>query len=277
MSTSVEPQTPSGTSQPSGTSPSQVASGGTQAANQPVSEFRYGADAPAWAQGKTAAEVLGIAEQQNSVIRGYIQTGQPPQQPTYQPPVQPPPADQGFNQTEFVTGADIQRFAPKMIQDAVTPQLQAVINMTAEGNLAHVQRDNATIFQKYGPEVNIKLANVPKNLWTVDNLRTVVNLVRADHVDEIASEQASRLVAGMGESLRSNGSPTPPVAQGEQKYTLKNQEINPELKRRAAQTGLSDAAIDEFCRANDMTREQWFKGFDNTVITEVSTKREHTE
>jgi hypothetical protein len=279
MSTSVEPQTPSSGTSPSATSPSPAASGGTQAASSPE-PFRYGADAPAWAQGKTASEVLGIAEQQNSVIRSYINTGPPPQQPqpqqpytnqygSYVPPVQ---QDPGFNQTEYVTGADIQRLAPKLIQDAVNPQLTAVIDMTAQGNLAHVQRDNAAIFQKYGPEVNIKLANVPKNLWTVDNLRTVVNLVKADHVEELASEIASQRFAGLGAELRSNGSPTPPVAQPEPKNTLQSNEIPQDWKDRAAKAGLTEQTVDEWCRANEISREQFYSTFGNTVITEVSRK-----
>jgi len=222
--------------------------------------------------------VLGIAEQQNSVIRSYIDGGRPQQQQqqpqpytnqygSYVPPVQ---QDQGFNQTEYVTGADIQRLAPKLIQDAVNPQLQAVVDMTAQGNLAHVQRDNAAIFQKYGPEVNIKLANVPKNLWTVDNLRTVVNLVKADHVEELASEIASQRFAGLGAELRSNGSPTPPVASNEPQYTLKGDLVSEDFKKRAAETGLTDTAIAEFCRANDMTVEDWYKLYGKTAITEVA-------
>jgi hypothetical protein len=243
------------------------------------SEFRYGADAPEWARGKTAREVLGLVEQQNNVIRTYI-SGTPqaePQRPytnqwgsspgfQQQPPQPQTPA---YDPDAYLQRRDIESMAPRMMQEYMAPELNYAIEIGAQNALATVQRDNAAIFQKYGPEVNLKLANVPKKLWTVDNLRTVVNLVKADHVEELASERASRLVAEMEPTLRSNGSPSSPVATQEPKYTLQSEAIPQDWKDRAAKAGLTENAIDEFCRANEITREQFFSQFGTTAITEA--------
>src|ERR1051325_2971387 len=80
MSTGVTPETPSSTPKPEGTSTSPAPATGTSS-TPPNSEFRYGADAPEWARGKTAKEVLGLVEQQNTVIKNYISSQPTPQTP----------------------------------------------------------------------------------------------------------------------------------------------------------------------------------------------------
>lgn len=273
MSTSQIPEQPNNESRPSATSPSPAASGGTQAAESPKAEpFKFGANAPAWAQGKTAEEVLGIAEKLNGVVTTYVQNGSPPQQQQVQQTAYQPqqPATQQIDDSAYLTGADINRFAPRLIDQQTTPQFDAIYESVAQTNLASVKRDNAQIFDKYGPEINSYLAKVPFKQRTIDNLNTVVKLVKADHVDELASEIASQRFAGQAESLRSNGSPTPPVAQQEPKYTLKSDKIPEDWSKRAAEAGLTESAVDEFCRANNMDRKTFFEQFGKTAITEVT-------
>jgi hypothetical protein len=271
MSTEAPQPTTTPTAPPSNApSPSAAAPTGTPSAAIPSEPFRYGANAPTWAQGKTAEEVLGIAEKLTGVVQTYVQTNAPlPTQPapTYNVPTPTAPT---FDPDSYIQRRDMETLAPRMIQDTVAPQFKSLYENLAQSNLETVKRSNAVIFEKYGPEVYSYLAKVPIEQRTVDNLTTIVKLVRADHVDELASEIASRRVAEMEPTLRSNGSPAVPVATQEQKYTLQSDAIPQDWKDRAATAGLTEQAVEEFCRANDMTKAQFYSQFGKTAITEVT-------
>lgn len=270
MSTSQIPEQLKNGQEPSGTSPSPAAP--TSTAPEPVKPepFRYGDTAPAWARGKTAEEVLGIATNLNATVEGFIQNGsraqaQQPQQPQYQaPPAQQPQ----FDPEGYLQRKDIETLAPQFISQAVAPQFAQMHQSIAQANLNQVQRDNAVIFQKYGPELNSYLAKVPFEQRSVDNLTTIVDIVRGKHVEELGREIAGRLVADMGSELRSTGSPMPSAAPAEPKYTLKSDSLPEDWKDRAAKMGLTESAVDEWCRANEITRADFFKQFGQTVITE---------
>ena len=296
MSTGVQPQNPTAqapapsggapTSNAGGTSPQGAPQGSPSQPQAPAADpWRAGNDAPEWARGKTPEEILGIAKQLAGVVQQHIQGGTAPAaspspfaqsphtpQPSYGGYQPPQPQQPSYNPSpdEYVTGRDLQTWGQQAVQQ-VQPQLQAAIEMTASGNLAQIQRDYATAFQKYGPEIYSTLANVPKNAWTVDNLRKAVKFVLADHVEDLAREQAARVVAEMDLGVRSSGgAPTGPVSQPQAEYTLQSEKLPSDWKERAAKAGLTEQALDEFCRANDMTRAQWFTLFDRTAITEVT-------
>lgn len=287
MNTGVESTQPNATptneSKPNATSPSPAAPGSTTSPSEP---FRYGSTAPSWAQGKTAEEVLGIATQLEGVVRQHIQGApQPVQQPTYNNQNynggrneqgqftsqgwQAPQSTPAYDPDSYLQRRDIESLAPKLINDAVTPQLNSVYESLAQTNLENVKRNFSTIFEKYGPEVYGYIAKLPVQSRTVDNLTTVVKLVRADHVDEIARQEAVRLAAEMEPTLRSTGSPPVPVASYEPKNTLQSEHLPQDWKDRAAKAGLTESAVDEFCRANEMTREAFFSQFGTTAITEA--------
>lgn len=220
---------------------------------------------------------MGIAEKAVGALQNYVSQPQQPQQPQQQPytnqwgssqqaPQQVAPA---WKDEDFLTGRDIRQVAPQMITDAVTPQFNTIYESLAQTNLDSVRRSNVAIFDKYGPEVYAYVAKLPVQSRTVDNLLTVVKLVKADHLDDLVSEGASRLAGEMTPTLRSNGSPSVPVASQEPKYTLQSDTIPQDWKDRAAKAGLTESAVDEFCRANDISREAFFSQFGTTAITEA--------
>lgn len=279
MSTGVAPEQNSNAqppaSPPSATSPSPAAPGSPSPTSPPSEPFRYGDNAPSWAKGKTAEEVLGIAQQLEGVVRQHI-SGQPQQPWTNQygssPGLQqqaPQATTPAFSDTDYLTGRDIRSLAPQMINEAINPQFNQVYESLAQTNLDNVKRQFSTIFDKYGPEVYGYIAKLPVQSRTVDNLTTVVKLVRADHVDEIARQEAVRLAAEMEPTLRSSGSPSVPVATQEAKHTLQSEHIPQDWKDRALRAGLTESAVQEFCRANDMTPEQFYGQFGTTAITEA--------
>jgi hypothetical protein len=272
MSTSAAPETPKDESKPSEKTPLPGASG-TNTSTVPSPEWRVpDSDPRVWARGRTAEEVLGIAEQLNGVVTTYVQRGSPqPTQPQYQPQYQPQqPQQPQYDQDAYLQRRDVEAFAPKLINDAVAPQFAQMHQSIAQANLAQIQRDNAVEFQKYGPEINSYLAKVPFEQRSVDNLNTIVDIVRGKHVEELGREIAGRLVADMGSELRSTGSPMPPASQAEPKYTLKSDKIPEDWSKRAVEAGLTESAVDEFCRANNMDRKTFFEQFGKSAITEVT-------
>ena len=157
-----------------------------------------------------------------------------------------------------------------MVDDRIEARLAEVYAMSADANLHTVRRDESAIFEKYGPEVYGHLSRVPKNLWTVDNLKRVVNMVKADHVTDIARLEAERMVAEMGGTLRSTGAAPSPGTPQNLTASLQSDKIPSEWKDRATKAGITEATVREFCQANGTTPEQFFAQFDRQVITEVT-------
>jgi len=205
-----------------------------------------------------------------STLENVVRTGatpaQPPQ-PAYQPPANTytPPGDD-----DHLTGRDARAMA-EYYASRGNADVQSVINSNAEIALDIVKREYKDYFEKFGPSINATLAGVPdKRLWTVDNLRRAVKLSLVDHVDEIAREKAGQLAAEMEPTLRSTGAGGVQISQPHADFTLRSEKLPSEWKERAAQVGLTEEAVNEFCRANDMTREDFFRQFGSTAITERS-------
>lgn len=199
-------------------------------------------------------------------VETYVTRGAPAAPAT---PAAPPPANT-WAPDDYVTNAQLAARGHDFVRQAVGGDIEAALRMAADANLDVVRRESGEIFSKYGPEVYNLLASVDKRQWSVDNLRKVVNMVKADHVNDIAREHAERIVAEMQPTLRSNGAPPAPVASHEPQHTLAAEGLPSDWKERAAKAGLTESAVDEFCRANNMTRADFFAQFGKTAITEVT-------
>lgn len=171
-----------------------------------------------------------------------------------------------------MSGAELERLAPQFVRQSVQPDLDTMANSMAQMALSQVRAENPDLFRRYGPDINLKLASiVDKRVWTVDNLRTVVNLVKADHVEEIASEIASRRFSEQEAALRSTGAALPSVApRSHTASVLQNEAISADWRKRAADVGISESDVADFCRGNNMTPEQFVAQFASKVITEGS-------
>lgn len=180
---------------------------------------------------------------------------------------------------DFVTGADFRREASSYFQNTVQPRLNALTEMAYQTALETVRREQPDIFAKYGPTIFTNLASVAdKGTLTVDNIRRLVKYSLADHLDEIAGERAQRLAAGRFETLRSNGAAPQTVASQSPDLTLASEKLPADWKKRAAEVGLDERAIDEHCASTGITRAQFFALFEKPgIITEVSIKGMSTE
>jgi hypothetical protein len=271
------------TQQTPGTEPSQAAPGGTSPPTSPpapAEPWRAPPTAPAFAAGKTAEEILAdyvrTANALESVVRTGVAPQAPPSQPQYQPqpPVQQQPPQIGAE--DYVTGGNLQAWGQQVFSQQVAPQLSRALELAASANLDSVRRNNAPIFQKYGPEVDALLAKVPFEQRTIDNLNVVVDIVRGRHVEELASERASRLVADMGPTIRSSGGGSGGAGGFQAPSTnessiLGNEKVPASWRDMAAKVGLDERAIDGYLQANGMTREQFVEQFNRGgIVTEMS-------
>lgn len=239
--------TPPGTPSPSPTAPT---------------EWRAPENAPSWARGKSASEILNIAD-------GLVNAFPSPTPPAPSAPTAPTRAPSEFDaigDDDYITGAQFK----DMVRRGAAPAADAM-ELASSANLSIVRSQYARDFDKYGPEITAKLAQVPRNLWTLDNLSTVVRLVRSDHLDEIAHERATQLAADMAPTIRSGGSPSSsaPVVR---EHSLESEKIPAAWKQRALSAGITERVVEEFCRANDITPETFYKQFDvpmNRIVEDI--------
>lgn len=192
----------------------------------------------------SAEQVLGIAQTATEMLQT-------------QPAAAPAPAAPSFEvaDDEYMTGAQFKRAVAAQRPD------DTGIRLAADANLGLVKQQYASDFAKYGAEINTLLASVPVNLRTIDNLQRVVKMVRSDHVTEIAAEMAQQLAATMSSTVRPTGGAgsTAPVSR---EYSLESEKIPAEWKERARAAKITDDTVYEFCHANGITREQFYKQFD---------------
>ncbi len=165
------------------------------------------------------------------------------------------------------------QLAPQYLQGQQA-QVQRAVDLTASMALDRVRSERPEIFNKYGPEVYGYLAKVPKTDWTVDNLNDVANLVAGKHYRELAREEAQRLaVAGSTDAgvIRSQTGAAPNLATPTSTdFSPSSEKIPAEYRARMAAVGIDARTMDEWCRVNNMTHEQFVKQFEHTAITEHS-------
>jgi hypothetical protein len=234
--------------------PSSPVPGGT-----PTAVWRAGPEAPAWARGKTAEEIMAVT---NNLMESVARP---------QAPAPAPATPAAIDPNAYMTGQDLLN-----AQSAALAQMQPAFQRLAEQNAAATYRLVATdpkhseVFQKYGPEVTQYLAKVPKDNWTVDLIEGAAKLVKADHLDDLVRDRTHQALQNMEPTIRPTGGgatpgPTTPD------LSLKSDKLPTDWRDRAAKVGLTERELDEFCFANGMSREQFFQQFEKTAIAQVGT------
>lgn len=219
--------------------------------------------APAWARGKNPEEILGIANQMYGVLERFNQQNVVPQ-PTPAPAPAPAQPQYGLPADDFVTGDVVRQYVDQTAQ-AFQPMLQQTL--AAQAAMAHsfARQQHQDAFTRFGPEIEAELARLPVGLRTLDNITTIVDVVRGRHVNELAEEKARELAAQLGPTLRSNGG-VPVGAPSSPSLTLQNTTVPEEWRQKALRAGLDDATIADFARANNMTVERFYQQFNGGLI-----------
>lgn len=252
------PLTPDTPTPNGGASSTEQTSSAPAPAPTPPPVWRAPENAPAWAKGKTAEEILQQNIQLAEVVSRFNQQGILQQQPAPQAPVQATHQTASFGDEDFLTGAQVKALLQQAVAQ-VQPAVQQATQAGAQANVGIAMMQFKPEFDRWGPEINSMLANVPLEQRNVDTVKQIVNIVRGNHVDELVAEK----VAAASQHLpttRSNG------AAAGQPTSLNNGLNSPHVsdawKLRANAAGISEREIEDFCRVNEMTPDQFFKQFE---------------
>lgn len=216
---------------------------------------------PEWARGKTAAELLGVTK---ALVGSFPRGGTTAPPPSGLPPVSSP-APKVLDPEGYVTGKDFTE-AASAFQSQFRGDVDSAVEMAANANFGLTRNQYQKEFARYLPEIQAKLSTVPKRLWTLDNLETVVKIVRADHFDDYRAEWQTEVASKMDPTIRSTGGGgSVPVTQQDKSLSLDSEKIPVEWKVRAQQKGISEATVQEFCRANEMSEIDFYKQFETPM------------
>ena len=131
--------------------------------------------------------------------------------------------------------------------------------------LGMVQQKYQKDFDRYGPEIHGIIASIPVEGRSLDVLERAVKLVRADHVDELATEQAQRLVTQMVPTVRPTGGAALESAPTTN-LSVSNEALPAVWRDRAKAAQLSDREVAEFCHATGTPIDKFFADLQNGKI-----------
>lgn len=181
-----------------------------------------------------------------------------------QPQPQGPAPIQRLDADAIVTGRDLDMQGERMYRERVAPEIASAWEMAAGATQSAAKIQYAKEFEKYGPEIQGELQKLPPQMRTLDNISTVVTLVKGRHADEdreaYAREHAQRILTEMGQTIRPTGggsSSNSPI----QPNPFESDDVPADWKSRAKTAGITESTLLEFCRSNDMTPDAFWKLF----------------
>lgn len=226
-----------------------------------ISEYRYTPEdlakygLPEWALGRSAVEVAQAGGNLYSAMLSG-QQGAPQPQPAQQQwqaqpaPVQPavPPQPEGPPVWDDMDPqGSTQRYIEYVAKTKFQPAMdenQQVMAQTAQ-SLAQVKYPDE--YRKWGPEIVGTLAQLPPGQQTPYAVDKIVDMIRAQHVDEIVNERVEAKI----KQLQDSGSPLPtggqpPVVPGPTGVNLQQEELPENYKRLLERHRIDTAKLDEF-------------------------------
>jgi len=226
-------------------------------------------------QGKTAEEVAQIAQNLYGTVDQMYRAA-----PQVQAPRTETPAVNinTLGDDDVVSGRELKAILAQAGQN-IGGSLAGLYGMQGDTNLRSLQGQYKTVFDKYGHEVMTKVAGLPVEMRSLQNLETVVKLVQGDLVQDLARELAMEMASQQDPTFRSNGgssSGAPNRASGGR--LTERDDIPAAYREMMARKGITDETVREFARANQISPEQWLeqaKRWDGSLITErhVTDKR----
>lgn len=230
--------------------PSAAPSSGTPAATpptpNPLEQRLPTTGVPDYLAGKTIQDVANLAQQlyqQNQRLAGqsYAAPAQPVNAPVPVAP-QPPPAELFLTDPQRAT----QLQAEYMDRTQFQPRFQNLIAQNARQARSIVEIQRGQDFKRWGPEIDLELQKYGPETHTPENIATVVDMVRARHVNEIVAEEIDRKMReGIGNTARPGGVATPGLTpQGSGTIDLDKLPANYAVALKRA--NVTQAVIDEF-------------------------------
>ena len=220
-------------------------------------EWRAGTNYPDWMRGKSADEVAQIAAAAMGVVEQGLRTPAPQQSgpvQSYQPQQYQTPQVDPEAYLDGRTGQAMLGSFAQQIQQTYNPAIQTSLDNSAQIAVGLIQQEHPKVFERYRVEVMAEIAKLPMHLRTLDNLRTVVNVVRANHVEDLAHERAKELLAQQEPTLRAGSSQSLPSASADE---LAFDKLSDDYKKALRDRGLSWDSVKEFCQANGEDPKKW--------------------
>lgn len=257
---------------PSGSPPASGAVASSQTVtgvSPPASEFRFaaGPEVPAWAVGKTAQEILQVSKQMaDALATAPAPRSTVPPVPSTPPP---PPAATMPSDDDWVTNPAkaTQQVLEYNYGQRVQPVIERLLAQQAGTARGLAAQQFADEFRRWGPEIDQLVASIPAEQRPFELYQNAVKVVRANHVDEIASERVQQRLAEMGVTDRTSGGGTVASVAGS---TVDLSKISPAYKATIDAMGITESQLREFLTATGQTMEQFVESANkNQVISDV--------
>lgn len=245
------------------TSPTPGAEGSKPPTGAQNTGFRYteGPGVPSFLVGKTPEEAASLSNQlYEALVRRQPppQLTQRPQQPQYQTGYTSPqtgyvspqnvaPAEPSEDDWAMDPRGAMSKYANYLEQTRLQPFQQQTANLLAQQSKAFLRDRHRKEFERYGPEIELLIDQLPPENQTMDALETVIGIVKSRHLDELAEERAQERLKAMmekGDVMRSGTQTLAPHAPSA--IDLDSAKL-PENYRRVLDKNRIDAGkIDEF-------------------------------
>lgn len=227
----------------------------TGAAPAPT-EWRVPMDDPRpWARGKTASELLALSDQMANAITTLAY--QAPAQQAPAPAAYAPSPVQPLDDDEIIDGKRMRQILGAVVANQQPVQDDQTAFAVYQTAMALARQNDPEAFASYGPEIEANIAQLPLKMRTLENIRQIVRIVKADHVEELAERRARDLAAQQGLTVRTSGAA--PNYAGANTSVLESDELPAAYRSLLAKKGITETQLRDFCRANGMTVDQWFK------------------
>jgi hypothetical protein len=198
--------------------------------------------------GRSAEEVLGIAETLASVAEKFNQP-----LPAPAPPVNR--FDLDLPDDDYLTGKQVKNVLYQLAsQRPVSDPVATARNAKTSWELLQIKRPKE--FKRWGREIYAEAQRLPVENWDVDNLSIIVDIVSGRHVHELAAEEAQRLVDESHPTIRSGtgGSGGGPYTQ---QISVEAEGVPKAWATAAKAAGITEAEVREFCATVGITPEQY--------------------
>lgn len=207
-----------------------------------------------WARGKTASELLALSDQMANAITtlAYQAPAQQAPAPAYAAPSVAP-----LDDDEIIDGKRMRQIVGAIVASQQPVQDDTTSFAVYQTAMALARQSDPDAFQMYGPEIEAQVAQLPIKMRTLDNIRQIVRIVKADHVEELAERRARDLMGQQKLTVRTSGAAS--QYNGASASILESDELPAPYRDLLAKKGITETQVRDFCRANGMTVDQWFK------------------
>ena len=176
-----------------------------------------------------------------------------------QPQLPPEPPKNRFDydlpDDEYLTGKQVKGILQQVANQG-PPIDETARSIAAQGLYGNIRSSRADEFKRWQSEIDREISKLPVQYWTYEALNTIVNMVRANHVDELVAEKAQRLAGESHPTIRSGtgGSGSGPFTQ---QRTLDSDGMPRDWVTQAKSLGIDESTVREFAQLQGITPDEY--------------------